>query len=316
MFRMLLVITIGVMIAGRGARGGDEVEELVDELVQVDEYWIEPGDRVSNTRFLPYGDSELFGMDAWDLRGLPQCETLQKIVAKGVKAVPTLLKHLSDDREIRAKPIVDDSMRFVNRYDFNRRIWREVPEGVNLSGGNLNPDELGAHSITVGDMCFVALGQIVNRDFHAAFMAASGTTHSLHISSPTYSERLREVVTEEWKELTAEKHKESLIEDFRRPDNLERLIGAYLRLSFYYPEAVEELVVEKLEQPIIDEGKVEIFCRDMLYKAVRPESRPELFDQFVLENGDHYAEGVVDQLFKDLSSIEDHHEDRADWALR
>jgi hypothetical protein len=100
-----------------------------------------------------------------------------------------------------------------------------------------------------------------------------------------------------------------LIEDFEKPDHEDRRIGAYWRLSFYYPDAVEPLVLNALEQPTFDVLKIEEFCRDNLYRA-KAEDREQIYDNFIRQNGSHYSVGVMAQLFDDLDTLEAHEERR------
>ena len=57
---------------------------------------------------------------------------------------------------------------------------------------------------------------------------------------------LRRVIRSEWSGLTRERHRKLLIQDFLEPDEENRRIGAYLRLAYYYPDSVEDLVIKQL----------------------------------------------------------------------
>src|SRR5262249_47550695 len=156
-------------------------------------------------------------------------------VRRGAAAVPALLKHIDDKRLTKMKPVRGMMwMRFSDEYDFNGRTRTTAPEGVNRRGfGGDGPTQ---HAITLGDLCFVGLGQIVNRNFSATRYQPTG---GMIISSPTYSDALRKVIREDWRTLNADSHKRLLVEDFQKPDHEDRRSGAYLRLSLYYPETVE-----------------------------------------------------------------------------
>jgi hypothetical protein len=92
--------------------------------------------------------------------------------------------------------------------------------------------------ITVGDLCFVALGQIVNRDFSATRYQPSG---GLIVSSPSSSKPLRDIVTDDFRNFSEAKHLRLLIQDFLMPDNDDRRGGAYRRLAYYYSGRLEVL---------------------------------------------------------------------------
>jgi hypothetical protein len=158
-------------------------------------------------------------------------EAMRELVKLGVKAVPHLIEHLGDQRETKIAPV------FANfgigaGCDFNRRVQKEPRISVrpSESEGAYHPQR---YTIKVGDLCFVALGQIVNRDNAVVRYIPSGI---VSVRSPTRFRRLRAVVKADCSELTPEKHEASLLADFHKPDNGHRLVGAAKRLAYYYPE--------------------------------------------------------------------------------
>ncbi len=305
MFRILIIIA-ALQILGSVSIADDEVAELIEKLVEVTEPGFGYSGYFSGSEFLPYNDTEQMGTLVLGATKRSRSDALRKIVGKGVAAVPTLLKHMSDKRKIKMKPLSGMMwMNFSDEYDFNRVTRKKTPEGVNRDAfGEKHPS---SHSVTVGDLCFVALGQIVNRRFSATRYQPTG---GLIVNSPTYSKRLRDVIQNDWKELTVEKHKRLLIEDFKQPDYEDRRTGAYLRLAFYYPDTVEPLILEELGKPTFDVFKIEELCREKLYKTADPAKRKQLFDQFIVEHGESHATGVEDYLFGDLDTLEAHEENR------
>lgn len=137
----------------------------------------------------------------------------------------------------------------------------------------------------------------MNRNFSAVRYQPTG---GLVVSSPTYSESLRNVIVADWSKFTAERHQQMLVDDFKTADHEYRRIGAYQRLAFYYPNAVEELVLTELAKPTFNVFTVEFFCRDTLYKTPTLEAQKKKYEEFIRENGDAYATGVMSQLFDDL----------------
>ncbi len=194
-------------------------------------------------------------------------------------------------------------MDFADEYDFNRRTRQEPPQGVNRDTFGDARDYPDHHALTIGDLCFVALGQIVNRRFAATRYQPSG---GLIVSSPTYSEALRKVAIADWAGLKEERHKRLLTDDFTTPDHVGRRIGAYLRLSFYYPDTVERLVLHELAKPTFDVFAINDFCRNTLYKTPDEGERQRKYDRFIRERGSVYSVGVMDQLFDDLDRLEAH----------
>jgi hypothetical protein len=233
-------------------------------------------------------------------------EVLENIVKKGVTAVPVLLKHLDDKRPTRIKPIRGILwMSFADEYDFNRRTRLVKPEGVNRETfGEARPEN---HQLTVGDLCFVALGQIVNRNLNASRYQPTG---GLVVNSPTYSRRLCDVIRSDFKKCTQETHLAQLLDDFLYPDHEDRRIGAYRRLAYYYPGQVEELVLKQLTVPTYDVFAVRAFVSDTLHRAKAAEKRRELFTKFIDTHGKASRDGILLQLFNDLDTQEADEEKR------
>ena len=195
-----------------------------------------------------------------------ESETLREVVKRGATAVPHLIAHLGDKRptEIVLKHEgAFGGIFFADEYDYNTQSVKRPPRGVNR---DLFRDigHANHHTVTVGDLCFVALGQIVNRRFSAVRYQP---TACIMINSPTHSEPLRNAVKAEWGDLTPQSHKERLIRDFVEPDSESRREGACLRLGFYYREALEPLALRQLAAPRYDVFEVERLIRTRLYRA-------------------------------------------------
>jgi hypothetical protein len=93
----------------------------------------------------------------------------------------------------------------------------------------------GDYQIKIGDVCFVLIGQIVNRNLNAARYQPTG---GQIVNSPIVKPSLAEKVRADWAGLDAKGHETSLREDLKtRP-----LFGdALVRLRFYYPNAYAAL---------------------------------------------------------------------------
>jgi ankyrin repeat protein len=200
-------------------------------------------------------------------------------------------------------------MFFDDEYDFNRRTTKR-PAGVNRDG---HDGDKNKYTVTVGDLCFVALGQIVNRRFNAVRYQP---TACIMINSPTESETLRKVIKAEWSDLTSAKHKERLIQDFTEPDHEYRRIGACLRLGYFYPDALEPLVLKQLAASRYDVFEVQALIREKLYRARDAKERKTLFDAFVAKGGEAGREGCLVYLFDDLDTQEADEEGRLGPPLK
>jgi hypothetical protein len=295
------------------AAGEKEIEKWIDDLIQNSEPGFGYSVYYSGSEFLPYTDAHEMGTFVFGAIRVTRSPVLRKIVEKGIDAVPLLLKHINDTRTIKMRPISGMMwMTYANEYDFNRRMRKIAPQGVNHeeTGGNGPPRR---HAITVGDLCFVALGQIVNRAFVASRYQPSG---GLVVNSPTHSAALRKVVLEDWTGLTRERHESMLVEDFVSADCEPRRIGAYWRLSYYYPEEVEPLVLRQLAEPSYDACKSNTFVRERLYPARDKSEREKLLAAFIRKQGSPSRQGVLLELFDDLATQEADEEGRLQPSLK
>jgi hypothetical protein len=184
-----------------------------------------------------------------------------------------------------------------DEYDYNRRTTI-APEGVNrgLKDSGSKETLKGNHSVTVGDICFVALGQIVNRHFNAVRYQP---TACVMVNSPTESEKLQAAVKAEWGMLTPEQHKQSLLKDIALPDNKSRAEEGIKRLAFYYPESAEAVVLEKLQSPMFCVFTTHEFARGTLYEIADPDTWTKLADEFVAKHGAAFKDGLLQKLIDD-----------------
>jgi hypothetical protein len=100
------------------------------------------------------------------------------------------------------------------------------------------------------------------------------------------------------------------------PDFEDRCNGACRRIAFYYPEALEPLVLKQLAVPTYDVFKINDFVRDELYPNKLPEKRRAMFDEFLRLNGPAFSDGVLLELFGDLDLQEADEQDRLSGPLK
>jgi hypothetical protein len=300
-----------LVTATAGVAAPNEMETLIDRLVKVESGGFGYSGTMSGTEFLAVPGSGAVGTVLFTQHDVAPSDAMRELVIAGVKAVPFLIEHLGDTRATRIKPMEAMMwMSYEDEYDFNRRLaHRSRKESWT---GFKKPDIPRAYRLTVGDLCFVALGQIVNRSFSAARYQPTG---GLVVNSPSRSAALRKRIRAEWKDLTKKEHRERLIRDLTMPDDTSRQIGAYQRIAFYYPETVESLVLKELDRPLYGNAVYE-FARKELYQAASTEKRRELFDAFVKENGAAAADGLLLQLFDDLDSLEANEQKRLHPPLK
>ena len=298
----LTTVIVLLMIIGQ-ALPGQDWEATIDELVNISSPDVGYSQLYTGSNFVMYEESRQLGMLILG-SGEPQTSSpvIKKLVAGGPQAVPHLLKHLSDARPVKLPKIEAGGFMwigFYNEYDYNRATLAQEPAGVNVEHfGERDRVHPNQHVVTVGDLCFVALGQIVNRNWSATRYQPTG---GRIINSPTYSKELCTAILDEWGKLDALTHRQKLIDDFKRCDSESRLIGAYLRLSYYYPDEVEPLVLELLRRPIPDGGKAWKLA-DKLQAIDQPDERRSRLKQILKRNGQAYREAIQERLFEEISS--------------
>jgi hypothetical protein len=286
------------------ATGDKRARELIAALAEVSEQGIGYAGAYSGTEFLPYPETSHAGVMLLQQPPPVSSAALRAIVELGAPAVPALVECLSDARPTKVPPVrALEWMSYEDEYDVNRRTqpWHEPPSSLDSA---TEPQD---YVVKVGDLCFVALGQILNRHFNAVRYQPSG---GLVINSPPRSPALRRRVTEGLRGFTAERHRADLLRDFREPDFAQRREGAALRLSFYYPHALEEAALEILRRDTYDVWAVEGFAREELYKEPDPKRRRARYEAFVAEQGAGAKAGLLLQLFHDLSTLEAEEEHR------
>lgn len=186
-------------------------------------------------------------------------EPLKKLVALGPKALPLLLHHLTDDmptkltvqlpfpgmggmwfgHEIRPNPVNEHEAAILKHVPDPRPLpWftdeREIPEGK--------------YTLTVGDICFVAIGQITNRVYSASRYQMTGC---IVVNSPVRDPELASEVRAIWR--TQDHHRalfDSLMIDFytRGSSGNDFQVGAALRLLYYFPHESTPLIVNRLRE--------------------------------------------------------------------
>jgi ankyrin repeat protein len=270
------------------AAPADEVKALIDKLTELDRQDTGYSGSVTGSAFLPLGRSEthmiLFGQ-----KPHASSEAMKSLVKLGPKALPALLKHLSDERPTK---IVLTLEGFIGGMFIGQDMEKKKEE--NFFGGEKR------YTLMVGDLCYVALGQIVNRSYWAVRYQP---TAIIYVTSVPKSKKLRDALLKEWGNLTPEKHRESLARDLDS-DNEGVRNGASIRLAYYYPAALEALALKQLERPTYSVFAVEDLIRKQLYPAKTAKERKALVEAFVKKNGEIAREGIRWDLFQDLDTQE------------
>jgi ankyrin len=284
---------------------GANVPALIDRLTHVTDGEVVEGEPGAGFLFLPLDHVRPSPAGPFGRKRLLLSQTLREIVKQGVAAVPHLLEHLDDCRPTRVTPAAANLIGgewYSAERDFNRRTESQPAAIKDDVEGPYIPPDGGARkgrTLAVGELCYLALGQIVNRRYSAVASAPTGVA-----SSPTRSSALRQEIRRQWQDLTQARHRTLLVADFYDPDTTERRTGACKRLAYYYPEALEPLALEWLKHPEYDLAAARQFVGCKLYPAADAGERRRLFDVYVAEHGMAARDGILLILFAQLKELE------------
>ncbi len=196
------------------------------------------------TPALAHGFLPLDVQPDWEryLRREAKSPVMTELVRRGVAALPQLLKRLDDPRPtmlVRRGPDIG-TVAFGDQYDARYREPARQPNGVNTVGrsGEHPLSSRDAYIYTVGDLCYLAVLNIVNRH-ESPPGGALGNASIIH--SPVRYSALAAAMRADWAGLTAQEHEAGLRAEAleSNPDGSRsiRSSGALQRLLFYYPEA-------------------------------------------------------------------------------
>src|SRR5262249_22211259 len=128
-----------------------EAKALIDRLTEIDHKDTGYSGSVSGSAFLPLGQSEtqtiLLGQKPHE-----SSHALKSLVKLGTKALPTLLKHLSDNRP--TKIVLTHPGGFGGMF-----IEQDEEKGAKKRRPRFGGET--RYTVMVGDLCYVAIGQIV-----------------------------------------------------------------------------------------------------------------------------------------------------------
>ena len=242
----------------------DQIKACIARLAGIDraDYGLSP--TMSGRAFLPVpSQRESHAMILTDHR-IESSAALQALVEIGPDALPFLLNALADKTLTKLK--------FENRSGFgamwlDNELWGNPanelemktlgpPKG--LARGLRQERQIESYTVKIGDICLVAIGQIVGRGYNAVRYQP---TACIVINSPTEDANLREQVRKIWSsDDPARKLLDSLLLDFategvfQGPSLDSWSLGSQLqaqaavRMLYYYPEETATLVSERLRR--------------------------------------------------------------------
>ncbi len=270
-----------------------QVAELIDSLAEIEnpDYGFAPF--MSGAQFAPVSDSSSFGPGIIMINhGLKTDESLRRLVALGPKALPQLLNRLSDETPTRL--VMRHGGGFGGQWygrevalnlagKAEREAWTRLRESAPKDRFE---EDVRTHQITIGDVCFVIIGQIVNRGYQSARYQP---TACRVINSPTHDPLIADIVRGIWtSEAPAQQLLDSLLIDLNTKDTIHLQCGAAMRLLYYFPDQTAELIAARitgfdLREPTEDNDWRMIYEKNGLrtadfIKAVRASSHPAIIE--------------------------------------
>lgn len=246
------------------------VAQLIDELTEIDSRAPGVDSAAIYDGFIAYGDPGKLRIGVPGISAPKVPPQMRELVRRGPLALPELIEHIDDRRPTKLEVGPEDTAKFPHDPIADsikvRHFGDEYDPRVRVF-----PTELGQHiwppphwkrmegryRVKVGDVCFVLIGQIVNRRLLAVYFVCIA---GLVVNSPIVAPALAEKVRSDWGRGDAEVLKSSLLADIRADsvthsddevrNRTEEIDAALERLRLYFPGAYKALVGDDLKKRI------------------------------------------------------------------
>jgi hypothetical protein len=241
------------------------VAELIDELIQINAQSQGINSAAIYEGFIADDSPSSFEVGVLGVAPTKVPAQMRELVRRGPVALPELIQHLDDKRptklEVGNKPSgkqvgVDAFMfmYFSDEYDprvphwWSDEEWKKGPRPTERSFD-------GIYSVKVADVCYLLIGQIVNRRLLAVRYQPSG---GLVVNSPIEAPALVERVRNDWGRTDTQGLRAALLEDIHatnqpkgvsQDEYTERFADpALARLRLYFPDAYNLLESADLQK--------------------------------------------------------------------
>ena len=175
------------------------IRALIARLAEIDSPDFGLSASMSGTAFAPIAGSEQAGVMVLGNHGLKRSEPLVELVKLGPRALPFLVQSIDDRTPTKLTMKLEGIlswMGFSAEAGYNPAIPRERKAVAALPADEHSLGEArNSHAVTVGDVCFVAIGQITGRGYEAVRYQPTG---GLVVNSPTETPQLAKAVREIW----------------------------------------------------------------------------------------------------------------------
>lgn len=256
------LIVIWLSVCGLPSVASDysqkSVTELIDELTQIDLQSTGINSAAVYEGFIADNSPGRFDGGVLGVAPPKVPAQMSELVRRGPAALPELIKHLDDKRPTRlevgnkasGKQVGVDAfmfMYFSDEYDprvphwWSDEEWKKGPRPMEKSFE-------GRYTLRVGDVCYVLIGQIVNRRLLAVrYQPSAGLVVNSPVEAPVLVERVRS----DWGQADAEVLRAALLQDIRATNQPKRISqGEYTerfvdpalaRLRLYFPDSYQSL---------------------------------------------------------------------------
>jgi hypothetical protein len=244
------------------------IKQLIASLADLDKPDYGLSSTLCGSTFSPIAGQDHVEMLLLTDHGFSQSPALKEVVALGPDALPFLLDSLDDKTPTKltiTNRVGIGGMWFEQTIQINPVDPAEVGRADAATNGASQPNandlfrsSVDSYTVKIGDVCFVAIGQIVGRDYEAARYQPTGC---VVLTSPTNDPALCARVRAIWKSNDPRRRLlDSLCTDYATVgifngssldgwevgSNLQ--CGAALRMLFYFPKETDTLLARRLEQ--------------------------------------------------------------------
>ncbi|HVS72457.1 MAG TPA: hypothetical protein VHQ47_14475 [Phycisphaerae bacterium] len=290
------------------------IKDLISAFTQLDQPDFGLSPTLSGTSFSPLGQSSVSTMVLADHHIEPS-KALTELVSVGPDALPFLLDALDDQRVTRIVITHDSgfgSMWFGGERDRNPLNPAEVSQNPPPHGDPFSQPPVRSYTVKVGDVCFVAVGQIVGRAYEAVRYQP---TANIVINSTTQDPQLCAEVRAAWTSNNPrQKVLDSLLIDYATQgvfngtsldgwyDGSDRQCTAARLLLFYFSQQTAPLIAPRLAK--LDVRKDSPDINETMRRWVAQGIRPDAFISAVAWSSEPAIRNAISGIFQRTDNVD------------
>jgi hypothetical protein len=239
------------------------VLQLIDDLTQIDSQTPGIDSAAVYSGFLANERTISFAMGVLGVPPPRISPQMLELVRRGPLALPELIKHLDDRRPTKLEVGNEDDSKSTHQVGVDAFWWMDFSDEYDPRSHRPSDEKpetwkqpmmnefTGRYTVKVGDVCYVLIGQIVNRRLLAVRYQPSA---GLIINSPIVVPALAEKVRNDWPKADAEELRASLLADLRAVNHSETGYtqrfnrSALERIRLYFPDTYNALEGDDLKK--------------------------------------------------------------------